>query len=146
MILLDTNIVSEFWKPRPSAAVCAWMDAQPASSLYLCTPVLAELRYGLELLDPSARKERMRALIERLETDMYRGRILALDMAAASAFGRLAARHEKVGRRMQPMDALIAAIASTHRMAVATRDTGFFSGLDIDVINPFDFTGVPQTQ
>ena len=36
MILLDTNVVSEPTKPRPDANVRAWIDAQPASTLFIC--------------------------------------------------------------------------------------------------------------
>ena len=46
MILLDTNVVSESLRPRPSSTLVAWLDAQPAESTYLCTPVLAELYRG----------------------------------------------------------------------------------------------------
>jgi predicted nucleic acid-binding protein len=33
---------------------------------------------------------------------------------------------------------LIAAIAISHRMAIATRDTNDFAELDLELINPFD--------
>ena len=46
MILLDTNVVSESLRPRPSPSVLTWLDARPAESIYLCTPVLAELYRG----------------------------------------------------------------------------------------------------
>jgi predicted nucleic acid-binding protein len=36
------------------------------------------------------------------------------------------------------MDALIAAIALTHRAALAMRDTTAFAGLGIAVVNPFE--------
>jgi predicted nucleic acid-binding protein len=37
------------------------------------------------------------------------------------------------------MDAMIAAIAVTHRAVLATRDTAGFAGLGLDLINPFEF-------
>jgi len=36
------------------------------------------------------------------------------------------------------MDALIAAIAITHRMAIATRDIRDFTDLGLGLINPFE--------
>jgi predicted nucleic acid-binding protein len=42
-----------------------------------------------------------------------------------------------------PMDALIAAIAISHHMAIATRDVEDFAHLNIEVINPFDPSIVP---
>jgi hypothetical protein len=138
MIILDTNVVSEPWRPRPDAGVVDWLGAQPAATLFLCTPVLAELRFGAELLAAGRRKIHLLHAIDQLESRGYPGRILALDSMAANAFGRLAARRERLGRRMQPMDALIAAIALTHGAALATRDIDDFAGLGIEVINPFE--------
>jgi predicted nucleic acid-binding protein len=137
MILLDTNVVSEGWRVRPDPKVAAWLNAQSANSVYLCTPVLAELRYGVERLDITPRRDRLRAWIDRLETETYSGRILALDVASTHEFGRLSALRERIGRRMEPMDALIAAIALTSHMALATRDTNDFADLGLELINPF---------
>jgi predicted nucleic acid-binding protein len=139
MILLDTNVVSEAWRPRPVLAVIDWMDAQPATSLYICTPVLAELRFGMERLPASRRKDRIGILVDRLETDTYHGRILTLDAAAAAEFGRLAAMRERAGRRMQPMDALIAAVAKCNGATLATRDVDDFADLELPLVNPFEF-------
>jgi|GraSoiStandDraft_12_1057312.scaffolds.fasta_scaffold397296_2 toxin FitB len=138
MILLDTDVVSESLRPRPSSAVLTWLDAQPEASLYLCTPVLAELHYGLRRLIESPRKERLRAAIERIENDAFRGRILMFDNAAARQYGNVAAAREQAGRPIEQMDALIAAIALSNQAALATRDTGDFLGLGLDLINPFE--------
>ena len=51
MILLDTNVVSELYRPTPQASVVAWFNAQSNDLLYLCAPVLAELRFGMERLE-----------------------------------------------------------------------------------------------
>jgi hypothetical protein len=138
MILLDTSVVSEGWKPKPNPQVVAWLNAQPADSVYVCIPVFAELRFGVELLDPGPRKNRLQAWVDRLETEVYQGQILTLDLLAAHEFGRLAARLQKSGRRMDPMDAMIAAIALAHGMTLATRDTQDFADLGLDLINPFE--------
>lgn len=138
MILLDTNVVSEAWRPQPSRFVLAWLDAQPKDTLYLCTPVLAELRFGAERLPPGPKKDRLAARIDLLEAEGFKDRILTFDAAAASAFGRIGARRELAGRRMEPLDAMIAAIASTHDMMLATRDTNDFANIGLDVINPFE--------
>jgi len=33
MILLDTNVLSEFMRPNPAAQVVAWLDAQPPGEI-----------------------------------------------------------------------------------------------------------------
>ena len=138
MILLDTNIVSEPIKPRPNIAVRDWVDEQPASTLYICAPALAELHFGLNRLAAGARRDRLRDYLEYLENDLYRGRVLVFDANAAAAFGRIVAHRMRVGRPIQPMDALIAAIAHIHGATLATRDVNDFVDLDINIVNPFD--------
>jgi len=138
MILLDTNVVSEIYRPEPSRIVIDWIDLQPRLSVYLCTPVLAELRYGMECLVDGARKDRLRATIERLEGNLYRDRILVLDTAAAAEYGHVAANCRKLGRPINQMDGLIAAIGLAHSAVLATRNAKDFSGLGLDLVNPFE--------
>ena len=71
MIVLDTNVVSEGLRPRPNMLVKAWTDAQHHSTLYLCTPVIAELRFGLERLQNGRRKTDLRHGIDRIESDLF---------------------------------------------------------------------------
>ena len=138
MILLDTNVVSEIYRPQPATTVIDWIDSQPSTSLYLCTPVIAELRFGMERLPVGARKERIRAAIDRLENDLYRDRIFAFDLAAAAEYGRLVAKRRKSGNPINAMDALIAAIGMTHGASVATRNVKDFADLGLELINPFE--------
>lgn len=138
MILLDTNVVSEPWRLQPSGAVRTWLDAQDASTLYLCTPVLAELRFGAERLPRDARRRRLDENIDRLHVYVFRDRILPFDIAAAFEFGRVGALRERMSRRMEPLDAMIAAIALAHDFKLATRDIDDFTDLDLELINPFE--------
>jgi toxin FitB len=138
MILLDTNVVSEQLRPRPNPTVLGWIDAQPASTVYICAPVLAELRFGAERLEPGRIQTNLRAAIDRIEGSLFRGRILQFDAAAAAEYGRLVAKRERIGRRIELLDALIAAIALTQRADLATRDVSGFTELGIKLINPFE--------
>jgi toxin FitB len=140
MIVLDTNVVSETWRPLPDQSVLRWVRFQPLHSLFLCTPVLAELRFGVERLPNGARRDRITAAIDRLVAEGYRGRILPFDAAAASAFGRLGAMRERSGRRMEAMDLAVASIVAAHGAKLATRDVGDFADLGFEVINPFGAT------
>ncbi|MDP2410139.1 MAG: PIN domain-containing protein [Pseudolabrys sp.] len=137
MILLDTNVVSETWRPKPSLAVVTWLDAQPGDSLHLCTPVLAELHFGAQRLPTGSKRDRLIARIELLEKG-YGDRMLSFGTAAAAAFGVIGAQRERLGRRIEPVDAMIAAIAIAHGMKLATRDTNDFTDIGLDLINPFE--------
>ena len=137
MILLDTNVVSEPIRPRPFGRVRAWIDSQPARSLFLCTPVLAELRYGVERLPAGSRRERLDRWVHQLESEHFVDRILPVDQQAAHVFGRIVTRRERSGRPIKPMDALIASVAINYGLAVATRDVQDFADLGLELINPF---------
>jgi predicted nucleic acid-binding protein len=42
MILLDTNLVSEPWRPQPDPHIVAWLDAQAVETLYLSAIIMAD--------------------------------------------------------------------------------------------------------
>lgn len=136
MILLDTNVVSELWRPTPNLAVVSWVDAQPRQTQYLCAPVIAELRFGILRLEEGARKNRLSGAADRLFQG-FRGRVLNFDMTAAEQFARISSVRERHGRRLEPMDAMIAAVALVHRMTLATRNIDDFTGIGLDLIDPF---------
>ena len=50
MILVDTNVISEPWRPAPDPCAPAWIDAQAIETLYLSTITVAELRFGIAVL------------------------------------------------------------------------------------------------
>lgn len=136
-MLLDTNIVSEIWRDTPHHLVLAWLDDQPEQKLFICTPVIAELRYGIDLLDDGRRKDRLTSAFEMLLADGYRGRILFFDTDAAIHFGHIRAGRDRLGRPIDPIDAMIAAIALANRMPLVTRNTNDFLDIGLDLINPF---------
>ncbi|HVU42460.1 MAG TPA: type II toxin-antitoxin system VapC family toxin [Xanthobacteraceae bacterium] len=143
MIVLDTNIISEAFRIAPNSTVRSWLDAQKPADLFLCAPVLAELRYGIERLSVGARRTGLEQMISRVESELFESRILPFDREAAYEFGRIQARRVNLGRPISTMDALIAAIAVSNRMAIATRNTGDFAELGLDVINPFAPAAAP---
>jgi len=140
VIILDTNVISQGMRPRPDANVQAWIDGQRPGDLFLCTPVLAELFYGIERLPAGARRSHLEQVILRTEAT-FGDRILVVDRAAAVEYGKLVGHRDRMGRATSTMDGLIAAIATAHHATLATRDMEGFSGLGIELVNPFEFTG-----
>jgi predicted nucleic acid-binding protein len=137
MILIDTNVVSEITRDRPNRAVQKWFNAQSLQDLFLCTPVLAELRYGIERLPSGRRRDLLDDAIEKLLAEAFPNRILPFDRDAAYEFGRIVAARHRSGRPIATMDGLIAAVAIIHHAAIATHDVDDFSDIGIDVIDPF---------
>jgi len=125
--LLDTSIVSEWAKPRPNARVVAWLAAVDEDRTFLSVVTIAELRAGVERL---ARGKRREALDRWLRDDVsarFGSRILPVDLAIADRCGRIVARCAERGRSIAAMDALIAATASVHGLAIVTRNVALFA-------------------
>lgn len=68
MIILDTNVVSALMQQQPDLQVVAWLDDQPAESIWLNAVTLFEARYGLALLPAGQRKNWLQERFEELLT------------------------------------------------------------------------------
>ena len=63
MIVLDTNVLSEIMRPRPSPAVLLWMAAQEPLSVFTTTITQAEILYGVEMLPPGKRRTALHSAV-----------------------------------------------------------------------------------
>ncbi len=137
MIIVDTNVISEPFRPRPSEAVGEWLNHQTASDLFLTTISVAELYRGIAILPDGKQKQELKEDTDRFRIDYFGGRILAFDVEAAFAYADLTAKTRALGISMSFADTQIAAIAVTHGFSVATRDVGPFTAAGVSVINPW---------
>jgi toxin FitB len=137
MILLDTNVVSEPVRAAGNPKVLAWLDEQILETLYLSTISLAELRFGIAAMPEGKRREALHASLEKRILPLFAGRILAFDDPASQSYAALRARARASGQAIAPADGYIAAIAATHGLAVATRDTAPFEAAGLAVFNPW---------
>lgn len=137
MIVLDTNVVSEAMKPHGDPVVREWLDQQIAETLYLTATSLSELLAGIEFLPAGKRRETLSAGLVEIIERLFGDRILPFDRQAATICAKLIGRARATGRALSFADSQIAAIASTRRFAVATRDTSPFETIGVSVINPW---------
>jgi len=138
MIVLDTNTLSEALKPSPSKIVLRWLTAQEASAVFITTITQAKVFYGIEVLSAGKRRTRLSAVIEKLFSEDFQGRILSFDEDSARVFAKIVTGREAAGRPISQFDAMIAAIARSRGAAVATRNTNDFEHCGIRVINPWN--------
>ncbi|MCH4150514.1 MAG: type II toxin-antitoxin system VapC family toxin [Sphingobium sp.] len=136
MIVVDTNVWSELTKAAPDPAVIAWEQAH-AEDLWLSSVVLAELRAGVALL-PSGKRQTQLENNFRALTTLYADRLLDFDEPASHHYAQVLARAKASGRPIATADAMIAATALHHGMAVATRDMSDFAGAGVRLINPWE--------
>jgi predicted nucleic acid-binding protein len=137
MIILDTNVLSELMRPKPSAQVVVWIERQPITEVCTTSITEAEIFYGIELLTKGKRRDRLLAVAEAIFADDFRGRILDFDGQAARAYSRIAAHRRALGKPISHPDAQIAAIVQRQRGTLATRNIADFENCDIRVIDPW---------
>lgn len=135
--LLDTNFISEWLKPIPNPGVIAWTADADEDRVFLSVLSLVEVRYGIERMADSARRRRLAQWLEEDLPVRFEGRILAIDATTAEVCGKLIADCEGRGRRMEVIDAFLAATAEVHQLTIVTRNTSDFDVVTKNLINPW---------
>jgi toxin FitB len=137
MIILDTNVLSELMKPRPLAAVVAWVAAQPAASLHTTSITQAEILHGIMLLSAGRRRRALEEAARAMFAEDFEGRILGFGSDAALPYAQIASDRRAAGRPISHFDAQIAAVARSTGAIVATRNIEDFNGCGVTVVNPW---------
>lgn len=134
--LADTNVVSELRNAsRCHPGVKAWQGSVDAAMVYLSVISLLELEHGTRLMERRDAKQGkiLHNWLEQQVLPTFEGRILPITAEIAVRCAALMVPDPRPLR-----DALIAATALVHGMAVVTRNVGDFAPTGVDVINPWD--------
>jgi toxin FitB len=135
--LLDTNVVSEWTRPRPDPGVVAWLADVDEDRVLISVITLAELRHGIERLAIGSRRRRLDRWLRDELPLRFEGRIVPIGAAIADAWGELMARSEAAGRPISAMDAFIAATATAHDLELVTRNVADLRAWIKSVVNPW---------
>ncbi len=138
MIILDTNVLSALMQKAPDARVVAWLDRQPAESVWITSVTLFEVRLGLALLSDGRRRTGLTSAFARLLDEDLDNRVLDFDAGAAVEAAELAAQRQRTGRPVDIRDTQIAGIALARRATLATRNVRHFVDLKVPVADPWE--------
>jgi toxin FitB len=138
MIILDTNVLSELMRPKPTPEVVAWIGKQPATELFTTSITEAEIFYGIELLTKGKRRDGLLTAAEAMFAEDLAGRIFGFESGAARAFSKIGAQRRALGRPISHADAQIAAIAQVRGAKLATRNVADFADCGLDVVDPWN--------
>lgn len=136
-VLLDTNVISEWTKSAPSPSVVDWLGAVPEEATFLSVITLGEIRRGVDRLPGGRRRAQLEEWLTGDLLNRFEGRILLVDHGVANAWGALLARTARGGTSMSVADALIAATAQVHGLALATRNVDDFLHAGVELVNPW---------
>ena len=138
--LLDTNVVSEWVKPRPEPQVVAWLADVDEDRVFISVVTVGELRHGIERLPASRRRERLDEWLRDELSQRFEGRVLPIDTAIANAWGTIVAQRERSGRPIGTMNAFMAATADVHGLTLVTRNASDFRSSVKTVFDPWTQT------
>ncbi|MFD4420772.1 type II toxin-antitoxin system VapC family toxin [Agromyces sp. NPDC058484] len=138
MIILDTNVISEVFRPHPDARVVAWLESLTAD-VSITAITLAELLAGARRLPDSKRRSALSTKID-AALQPYRATraVLAFDDEAATHYADVLVARETAGLPISTADAQIAAICRAHSATCATRNTKDFVETGIELLNPWE--------
>jgi toxin FitB len=141
MIILDTNVISEVMRVRPDPTVMQWLHMQPLRQLATTAVNLAEIRRGLARLPAGKRRRDLESSFSSFVRRGFADRVFDFDFGAAEIYRDLVVARESAGRPLEGFDGLIAAIAKSRGLPLATRNSSDFEGCGIDVVNPWENAG-----
>jgi toxin FitB len=138
MFVIDTNLVSEIFRPVPDAGVVQWFALTERDKLFLPSVVIGELYLGVDLLPAGKRRDSLAGLIGEFIDDGGDDNILPFGAHEAMHYARIAGRRKSIGRPIHVIDAQIAATAASTGFAVVTRNVRDFEECGIAIVNPWE--------
>ncbi|AXH36937.1 type II toxin-antitoxin system VapC family toxin [Humibacter sp. BT305] len=138
MIILDTNVVSEYSRSDCDRRVLRFVSAILLREVWITSITTAELLDGIALMPDGRRRRELSGITARVVEQELGGRVLAFDRLDSVEYASVRALRARAGRPIDVMDAQIAAIARRHRATLVTRNVRDFEGCGIEVVNPWE--------
>ena len=135
--LLDTNVISELSRRQPAYQVTEWLEGLELHKTFLSVVSVSEIRRGIGLSRSSDYQLHLTHWFEGVVWPEYRDRILVMDIDVADVSGSIVAKCQRLGRPVEPFDAVIAATAEVHGLTLVTRNIKDFEVWGGPVFDPW---------
>lgn len=139
MIILDTNVVSEFIGSPPHPNVSQWLKTCSLTDVCLTSIQIAEVLSGFENIPDGRRKTALVREFRLFRSGFPDENILPFGEGAAEAYASIVAQRTRMGRPISVLDAQIASIAYVGGHVLATRNERDFDHIGLRLINPFEY-------
>jgi len=136
--LVDTCVISEVVRKRPSPDVVSWLAAQDEDHLFMSVLSLGELHKGIARLADSRRRRTLEAWVAGDLQRRFSGRIIPVDPDIAARWGRISGVAECAGRAIPVIDGLLAATALENGLTLVTRDVSHMEPAGVELFNPWE--------
>jgi predicted nucleic acid-binding protein len=135
--LIDTNVVSELRRAKPSQRVRAFVGAQRGDTLFASDVTVAEIRFGIEQLSDPARRSDIAQWLDRTLRPLFDGRVLSVTEDVLLRWRLMREEGRRRGHTFSEPDLLIAAMAAHADLIVVSRDTSEFVAASVPVFDPW---------
>lgn len=137
MIVLDTNVISEVFRPSPDVKVVAWLESL-SGEVSITAITLAELLAAVRRLPDGRRRVALAALVDgALQPYRRSSAVLTFDEEAAGHYADIVAARERAGLPISMADAQIAAICRSNDAVCATRNMKDFVCTGVELVDPW---------
>ena len=136
--LLDTCVLSEFIRKKPSSKLIDWLSSKNENDLYLSVLTIGELQQGISKLDQGKRKLLLQNWLDNDISSRFHHRMIEIDRNIIDHWGRLWGMAMKKGNTMPVIDSLLAATAIAHGMTIVTRNVTDLQLGEVLIRNPWD--------
>lgn len=136
--LLDTCVISELVKAKPSNTVAGWVRSQEEESLFLSVITIGEIQKGISKLpDDRKKKQRLQKWLSSELRERFKDRILDITIDTAHVWGQVLGTCEKRGIILPAIDSLIASQGIFHNMTIVTRNISDMEPSGALLFNPW---------
>ena len=114
------------------------MAAKPLEELYISVVTLAELRYGVALVEVPTRRAAIHDWLNFIVRPMFDGRVLPITEDVMVRWRLMVEAGRKIGHTFPQPDLNIAATAIEHGLTLVTRDQRRFDKTNVQLFNPWE--------
>jgi predicted nucleic acid-binding protein len=136
--LIDTNVLSELRKPRPSSGVLHFFRSADADRMFVSEVTMAEIRFGAELRSIQSERAVILNWLENIIRPLFLGRQLSTSEEIWLLWKHLERDGRRSGYTYPQPDLVVAAMALHHELTVVTRDAEPFMRAGVAVHNPWE--------
>lgn len=136
--LLDTCVISELIKARPTKSVVKWVESIDERSMFISVLTLGEIHKGITKLRASKKKRTLQEWVSNDLNQRFDNRIIPVSIEIARIWGEVQGKAEKKGEKMPAIDSLIGATAIAYDFTVVTRNAADMENSGVQIHNPWD--------